>query len=506
MHVVQQEDPLLRRRRAAASTAFGSRPAPCRPSREPLAVLLRLQRPHHPGAHVGEALVVEVHGVLRGEHHAHALGARLLQQGEQRPLGRRVGRVRREVAEDLVHVDEGAQLASCRPGAASRSSPCRGGARSRRAAPRPTRCAVETIERRGRPSGARSIRSTSSGSPSRQASNDGEASRLLRAIIRPCALLAREDGLEGQRADLVEGRVGDRADRGSRGSRPLPARQACSIRLERKTTGGDCSGSASIRTRPRRPATIDWISSRRSSSAESKGTEGASSDCSTFRGTPGARAGREDDRVVRLLQRRDVLRAEAPLGEALLPRGRGGGGRRLHVLARRAARPRGRSRARTTRRRASSKSSSRFARSPFGSIAITGTPCRSSSSMRTMARPVLPEPVMPTMRPWVSRSAGSSSSRSPSAPSPDRPAFRDRARRLIARLRAPAAARRAAPAQYSRGASGRRGVLARGRRRLAPASPSPLSRRHFPAAAAAARPLLLLRWTTGSCGGRRERA
>ena len=35
---------------------------------------------------------------------------------------------------------------------------------------------------------------------------------------------------------------------------------------------------------------------------------------------------------MRLLQGGDVLRAEAPVGEALLPRGRGVGGRGLHVL------------------------------------------------------------------------------------------------------------------------------------------------------------------------------
>jgi len=63
-----------------------------------------------------------------------------------------------------------------------------------------------------------------------------------------------------------------------------------------------------------------------------------------------------------------------------------------------------------------SKSSSRFARSPFGSIAITGTPCRSSSSSITIARPVFPDPVIPTIIPCVRRSSGSSSSAEPGLP------------------------------------------------------------------------------------------
>ena len=134
------------RLRVASSSALerppASMPAPSRPSRRRVAVLLGLQLAHQPHAHVGEALVVEVDGVLRREHDADALRARLLQQREQRPLGRRVGRMRREVAEDLVHVDERAQLATCRSAGASRSSPCRAAARSRRAARRPARWAV----------------------------------------------------------------------------------------------------------------------------------------------------------------------------------------------------------------------------------------------------------------------------------------------------------------------------------------------------------------------------
>ena len=127
--VVEQEDALLRRGEELRRPPPARAPRPASPLASRSRSCCVCSVPDHPGAHVGEALVVEVDGVLRREHDAHALRARLLEQRQQRPLRRRVRRVRREVAEDLVHVDERAQLRSCRPAGASRSSPCRGGAR-----------------------------------------------------------------------------------------------------------------------------------------------------------------------------------------------------------------------------------------------------------------------------------------------------------------------------------------------------------------------------------------
>ena len=42
--------------------------------------------------------------------------------------------------------------------------------------------------------------------------------------------------------------------------------------------------------------------------------------------------------------------------------------------------------------------------SPFGSSTNAGMPAREASSISTTASPVLPEPVIPTMTPWVVRS------------------------------------------------------------------------------------------------------
>ena len=59
------------------------------------------------------------------------------------------------------------------------------------------------------------------------------------------------------------------------------------------------------------------------------------------------------------------------------------------------------------------KRSARLVMSPLGSRTRVGMPARSASSSSTTPSPVLPEPVMPTMTPWVVRSAASSVSGCP---------------------------------------------------------------------------------------------
>jgi hypothetical protein len=112
VHVVQQEDaarqPGERALQPGAIEALAAGRRALEAVEQARLVPLGLQPADEPGAGVGQALVVEVHRVLGGQHHPHAEGARLLEQGEQRRLRRRVGH-RGEVAEDLVHVDERAQ-------------------------------------------------------------------------------------------------------------------------------------------------------------------------------------------------------------------------------------------------------------------------------------------------------------------------------------------------------------------------------------------------------------
>ncbi len=76
---------------------------------QPGLVPFGLQPADHPGPGVGDGLVVEVDGVLGGQHHADAEGPGLLHQRHDRLLGRRVGGGR-HVAGHLVHVDEGPQV------------------------------------------------------------------------------------------------------------------------------------------------------------------------------------------------------------------------------------------------------------------------------------------------------------------------------------------------------------------------------------------------------------
>ena len=253
------------------------------------------------------------------------------------------------------------------------------------------------------------MRSTSSGSPSRQLSNEGEASRLLRAIMSALPLLARERGLEGQRADLVEGRLGDRADEALEGE-ALPGAPAP---LDQ---GGEEDGGRRLQRvgldahepEQARHDGLDLVAQVLLGGLEGHGGRVERLQDVERHARPASPACRRPRRGPSSGPRCRRGRGPTRRGPSSRPRPR-----RRPPSSRpcpRGARPRRRSRARRRRRRASSKRSSRFARSPFGSIASTGTPWRSSSSRRTMARPVLPEPVMPTMSPWVSRSAGSRSS------------------------------------------------------------------------------------------------
>ena len=187
MHVVHQEDAVAEpgQQSAPSSRDRTSATRPGRGALEPLEharlVALGLQPAEEPRAGVRESLVVEVHRVLRREHDAEAERAGLLEQRQQRRLRGRL-RDRREVAGDLVHVEDRAQARRARlrrastrasgSAAASRrtSAPRRRGARSRR-----SRCAAC-------PPAVRRSGPISSGSPSSHVAKPGDASRLLRLI------------------------------------------------------------------------------------------------------------------------------------------------------------------------------------------------------------------------------------------------------------------------------------------------------------------------------------
>src|SRR5262245_60137868 len=76
-------------------------------------VALGLQATNKPRAGVVQPLVVEVDRILRRQNDAEPESPRLLQESEQWLLRRRIGD-RREVAEDLIHIKDGAQAGRTR--------------------------------------------------------------------------------------------------------------------------------------------------------------------------------------------------------------------------------------------------------------------------------------------------------------------------------------------------------------------------------------------------------
>ena len=110
MHVVQEEHPLVERRkqsiRRRAIERAGGRALET--VEHPRLVALGLQPAEEPGAGVRQAFVVEVDRVLRRKQDPDTERAPLFEERQKRSLRRRI-RDRREVADDLVHVDDGAQ-------------------------------------------------------------------------------------------------------------------------------------------------------------------------------------------------------------------------------------------------------------------------------------------------------------------------------------------------------------------------------------------------------------
>src|SRR4029079_5251883 len=73
------------------------------PFHNSLLITFGLQSTYKPSAGVREPLVIKIYRILCGEHYAKTKGAALLEQSQQRELRRGV-RDRREITENLVHV------------------------------------------------------------------------------------------------------------------------------------------------------------------------------------------------------------------------------------------------------------------------------------------------------------------------------------------------------------------------------------------------------------------
>ena len=356
---------------------------------------------HVPG--VGEALVVEIDRVLGREDHAHAERPRLLQQRQQRQLRRRV-RDRREVAEDLVHVDDRAQA---------------GGARTAlRIQPSISFSSSET----------KNIRSASREVGDRE---DREPRLALRRVEQRADVerLALEPGVEsGRGQEVVEPRSPARTrsfagKNESRSSTPTLATGGVLDLLDERRQ---------VEVPPVAPRGLEELREQDVLAALHRVGLDAEEPEQARRGGPDplaeelrvvarrAGAGAANDlridtgsppccRACRLRSRR----RRAGRGSARRP------GPRLPSPSAR-ARPAGAaySSGVTPLRRASSslihgrevlraeirEGQQRFARSPLGSMISAGMPSRGASSSSPRQSPVLPLPVMPTHTAWVTRS------------------------------------------------------------------------------------------------------
>ena len=214
--------------------------------------------------------------------------------------------------------------------------------------------------RRGREHPRRRRGARPSGTPPSRATRGGRSARG-RAPAGPSRGKKR---LEGQRPDLREGRAPPPirgATRASPSGRPFPERRPRTRRGKRsRATSRD---PASRPARPRSPPTHAVTRSRRSSSSASFGRRRARAEEVERR--PRGGAGRVDDRVAA------GERAPArPSGRAPSPRGRP-----PHFFASDSAVPAdGSTNGANSSGASFGKSRSRFPRSPFGSIARTGTP------------------------------------------------------------------------------------------------------------------------------------
>ena len=279
-------------------------------------VALGLEPPDDPRAGVGEALVVEVHGVLGGEHAAQPVRARLLKQREHGGLRRRV-RARREVAEDLVHVEQRPQAARARlrahPGEHlvqqdGYEEHALGLGQVRDGQDRDARLALGCVEHpldvKGLPF-----------HPRREA---GRRDQVVERHGQAEAVLRRVERLQVEHADLVERRLLDFADDGGdvqvAAFAPGPVEEVGQQDMLAALDGVGVDAEKAEQARDRGQDTVAEGGGVLRDNFRRRG-EGAQD----LEGASGRVAGRVDREIGGLLHAPDPLTVLAPLGQALPP-------------------------------------------------------------------------------------------------------------------------------------------------------------------------------------------
>ena len=318
VHVVHQEDAFAESGQdffdpAPVEGAAGRRAL--EPRHDAVLVAFGLEPADEPGPGVGQALVVEVDRVLGRQHDPQPEGARLLEQGEQRLLGGRVAD-RREVAEDLVHVEQRAQAGGPRLG------------------PHPGEDLVQQLGDEEHALGIPEVADAEDGGPGPALRGEQQPADVERLALQPGLeprggqdgveahgelepLLGREEGVEVHDPHAGERRFLDRPDQAREvealaagpggvknvGDQGVLAAGGIGLHAgERQQRGG-----RALHAFAQEIAILPDRGGGRLEAAEH------------VHGEPGAAAGRVDRELGRRAQARDALRCLIPLGQALAP-------------------------------------------------------------------------------------------------------------------------------------------------------------------------------------------
>ena len=266
------------------------------------------------------------------------------------------------------------------------------------------RCAIENIATRGLPFGrieqARRVERLAF-EPLLEPGRGQQAVEPHRELE---ALLRREERLEIEDADLVEGRRLDLLDERSpdrdRGRPPRPPPNSAGRSVCSRLRGGRLDAGERQHARCR-----CWRPVRRAARCRSRTLRRRGKRAEDRDRHAGAAAGRVDGEVGGVAQPLDARRRPGPSRRAL-PSSVAAccGGERIGATARAARFVFVDPRAEVLAAESCGNVSSRLPRSPLGSMAITGTPSIAASSMSARHSPVLPLPVMPTQTACVTRS------------------------------------------------------------------------------------------------------
>ncbi|NCA10215.1 hypothetical protein EBR56_00115 [bacterium] len=277
------------------------------------------------------------------------------------------------------------------------------------------KCAIETTLTRGLPSAVHRSRPTSSGSPASQASKPGAAATVLSRLASWKRSPAGKKFSRSRNPTRSTGGAGI-----ARTSVPksifCPLFHRASTIEERSTCSRLRPGSASMPASARIPDTSDSIRSRRASGSSSTAAAGASRLSSIASGRParlpGVYTAMSTAALSRAIRSGDCPLAARPSFHFLAVRSASASSVSPSRLAASAS-----TQGRKSAGARSGNASRMLARSPLGSITSVGMPSIAASSTRSIKRPVLPLPVMPTHTACVvNRRASTSSGSEPPLP------------------------------------------------------------------------------------------